>query len=131
MQSIRVIQALILSSALTFSCSAQANGTSKGSRKVAHALTKELAGAKILAAVKRDRIYKTISPDCLFADFEEETKGYFQFAVRFNPTCCGVRTESTLLNRFAVLRPTGEIVYWDESDPESFKTYASFLAGKS
>jgi hypothetical protein len=112
-----VIQVLLLSSVLSAPCLAQAP-------------TKASAGAKILAAVKRDRIYKNIPPSCLFVDFEEETKGYFQFAVRFNPACCGVKSESTLLNRFAVLRPTGQIVYWDEADPESFKTYASFLAGR-
>ena len=90
--------------------------------------TRESAGAKILARVRRDRVYRHIPSKCLFVDFEEETKGFFQFAVRYNPECCGVKTESTLLNRFAVLRPTGQIVYWDEADPESFKPYASLLA---
>jgi hypothetical protein len=96
----------------------------------AQAPTRDTAGAKILALIRRDKVYKNIPPNCLFADFEEETKGYFQFAIRFNPICCGVKSESTLLNRFAVLRPTGEVVYWDEADPESFKTYASFIAGR-
>jgi hypothetical protein len=96
----------------------------------AQILTREAAGAKILAKIRRDKVYKNIPPKCLFADFEEETKGYFQFAVRCNPECCGIKTESTLLNRFAVLRPNGQIVYWDEADPDSFKPYASFLRRK-
>jgi hypothetical protein len=113
----KAIPLLLLVPGLTLPCLAQT-------------LTRESAGTKILARVRRDKVYKQIPSKCLFVDFEEQTKGYFQFAVRFNPECCGVKTESTLLNRFAVLRPTGQIVYWDESDPESFKPYASFLQRK-
>ena len=113
----KAIPLLLLVPAVTLPCLAQS-------------LTRELAGAKILARVKRDRVYSQIPSKCLFVEFEEETKGYFQFAVRCNPECLGVKSESTLLNRFAVLRPTGQIVYWDEADPESFKLYASFLARK-
>ena len=128
MQSFAVIQALVLSSAFVAPAFAQAPGNTKVHRKSAQPLSRETAGAKILAAVRRDKVYKTVPSACLFVDFEEETKGYFQFAVRFNPECCGVKSVSTLLNRFAVLRPTGEIVYWDEGDSESFMTYAAFLA---
>jgi len=128
MQPLAVIRALILSSAIAVPALAQVSGNAKLQRKIAQSLTKETAGAKILAAVRRDKVYKTVPPACLFVDFEEETKGYFQFAVRFNPECCGVKSISTLLNRFAVLRPTGEIVYWDEGDSELFITYAAFLA---
>jgi len=130
MQPFAVIQALVLSSAFAVPALAQVNLGAKVYRKSTQPLTKETAGAKILAAVRRDKIYKTVPPACLFIDFEEETKGYFQFAVRFNPECCGVKSVSSLLNRFAVLRPTGEIVYWDEADSASFKTYAEFLAEK-
>lgn len=112
------IQVLLLGAMLAAPCRAQT-------------LTRDSAGAKILAAVKRDKVYKgLLPPACLFVEFEEDTKGYFQFAVRYNPTCCGVKTESTLLDRFAVLRPTGQIVYWDPADPESFKTYDAFIAGR-
>jgi len=129
MQLLAIVQALILSSAFVIPAFAQAHGNAKGQPKAIQTLTKESAGLKILAAVRRDKVYKTVPPACLFVDFEEETKGYFQFAVRFDPECCKVKTVSTFLNRFAVLRPTGELVYWDEADPESFKTYAAFLAG--
>ncbi|WP_306599791.1 hypothetical protein [Geothrix sp. 21YS21S-2] len=85
------------------------------------------AAAKVLAAVRRDKLYPSVPSKCLMADLEEETIGYFLFAVRYDGSCCGVRTESNLLDRFAVLKPTGEIVYWDVSDPASFKPYSTRL----
>jgi len=85
------------------------------------------AATRILSAVRRDKVYPTVPPKCLFADFEEETIGYFLFAVRYDGSCCGVQTESNLLDRFAVLKPTGEVVYWDVADPGSFKPYSAFL----
>jgi len=83
----------------------------------------------ILAAVRRDKVYPQIPSKCLYVDLEEETIGYALFAIRYDGPCCGVRvrTESNLLDRFAVLKPTGEVVFWDVADPESFKPYSSFL----
>ena len=85
------------------------------------------AAAMIIAAVRRDKVYPYVPSKCLFADLEEETIGYFLFAIRYDGSCCGVRTESNLLDRLAVLKPTGEVVYWDVADPVSFKPYSSFL----
>jgi hypothetical protein len=91
-------------------------------------ITSEAAGQLIIKKLVKDRVYRTVPSKCLFANLEEETKGYFLFAVRFDPECCGVQTESTLLDRFAVIRPTYQIVWWDVSDPECFKPYSAYLS---
>ena len=90
-------------------------------------LTSERASKILLERLIKDQAFPGIPSKCLFVDLEEETQGYFLFTVRFNAECCGVKSESTLLERFAVIRHSQEVVWWDVADPEQFKPYKQFI----
>jgi hypothetical protein len=89
-------------------------------------ISSDEAGKIVLRRLLKDKVYPQIPGKCLVSEIEEETKGYFLFAVRFNPECTGVQSDSTLLDRFAVMKPSHEIVWWDVAAPESFRPYSDF-----
>lgn len=98
---------------------------------IQRALDREGASKILLRRLIKERVFSNIPIKCLFADLDEETAGYFLFTVRYDPKCCGIQTESTLLDRFAVIRHSQEIVWWDVADPEQFKPWAVFLRHQS
>jgi len=90
-------------------------------------LTIEHAQRILIKQIVKDKLFLDIPKKCLFAELETENEGYFLFALRFDPECCGLKSESTLIDRLAVIRHSKEIVWWDLCDPTQFKPYSSFL----
>jgi hypothetical protein len=90
-------------------------------------LNAEQASDLIIKRLVSDKVYPSVPKKCMFAELSESNVGYFSFTIRYNPECCGVQTVSSLLDRFAVIRHSQEIVWFDMADPEQFKPYSLFL----
>ena len=90
-------------------------------------LTKESACAKLLERLKSENVYPHLKPDCLVCDEEGRYADQFEFAVRFDQVKCGGDSWSNLVDRFVVMRDTGEIRWYDVAEVQYY-SFEDFLA---
>ena len=76
-----------------------------------------ISAARLLAAeIRKRNWYPGVPPGCLAYDLESVKGGNYDFAIRFNQAKCGGTSPSNLMDRARVIKKTGEVLWWNESE---------------
>jgi hypothetical protein len=92
-------------------------------------LTGDEAEKILFDYIKQHHVYDFVPEKCLYAEREEDI-GYWLYTIRYDAQCTGDETTSNLLDRFAAIRHSHEIVWFFAGAPDQFRSMDEYWASR-